>query len=287
MSSLRPVLLLVLALLPCGCATRPADLDALLERTPVAPRSTLEGAGGAQELHGRWSERSADLLAASREDPGDADLALECSRALFRAADARMLAASLAWLEDHPRASIERTIDVEGELDEELRSEVLALVLEGRARAELSLELAPERVDARLHAALHLSLEAWARGPVGAMMEGLGKRVPRAIRAVLEEDETLESAAPLRLMGRFLDRAPWPVGDRTAAIEHLERAWRIAPTVLNGLYLGDALWSAGREDAARGAWQAALAGEDGVGTGETAPLHRELLRRRLAATLGE
>ncbi len=266
-----------------ACAARPADLDELL-RAPAPDAVTLPDT---QERLARYDEAARLGILASDRRSDDPGLAMVAARALFRAADVRMLQAALEMLDASGSTEVEDWIAAADSLPDDTKSEVLSLVLEGKSRAEQALELDPGRADALLYRALHLSLEAWAIGPTSALARGMGGRVPKAIRAAIQADADLESAAPLRLMGRFLDRAPWPLRDRSEARDLLSEATERAPVSLNLLFLGDVLYGLGDVADARSRWMSASEAPCGVLEPEVADLVRELALGRLRAVAPE
>ncbi|MFT5288576.1 MAG: hypothetical protein ACI8QS_002045 [Planctomycetota bacterium] len=277
---MKPYLRFLLPLLCTACAAQPADIEELLrpepEGSPVLDLSL-------EAKLARFDERARLGIEAAEAAPTSATLALEGSRALFQAADLRMLAATFETLEARPSTTVEDWIAADEALSGTIRSEVLALVQTGGALAERALELSEDLPGTELYAAMHLSLEAWAVGSTAALTRGLGRRVPRAIRASIESGASLESAAPLRLLGRFLDRAPWPLRDREEARLLLERAVEEAPVVLNLLFLGDVLWGLDEGEAARRRWEESLVAPSDWNTAEVSELNRDLARRRLSA----
>ena len=93
-----------------------------------------------------------------------------------------------------------------------------------------------------------------------------------------------EGAAPLRLEGRFLCLAPWPVGDRERGRALLDAAVTAAPTPLNALFQGDAAWLVEDADGAARAWELArVAAEAAPPSDAHALLVGELARMRLDA----
>ncbi len=228
--------------------------------------------------------------ARARADRADATASdrTAAARALFLAADARVQRAVIAEFEARDASApptIAWVLDAEDRAGDAVRAEVEALTRAGLAYAEPS-----THADALLAKALNTCLLAWSVGTRRALFEGLGGACDDATAAALAADEALDDAAPLRLRGRFLSRAPWPVGDRAEGLRLLRRAVEIAPVRLNLLFLGDALWQSGDEAGARAAWRRAADAEAEGGANEEAngealdAWRRRLARQRLAAT---
>ncbi len=213
----------------------------------------------------RRAEVERDALARlSRADEaaaaGRAEAALHsaAARALCTAADLRLLAGLVAHFRGASAEGPGALVRGEDALGGETRSAVEGLVREAARHARAALALAPTDLAARQDEAFAESLAAWAMGPTRALVSGAGRRLPKLLAANREAGADREDAAPLRLEGRFLCLAPWPVGDLARGRDALVEAARLAPTALNLMFLGDAHWLAGDATAARDAWRAAV-----------------------------
>jgi len=133
---------------------------------------------------------------------------------------------------------------------------------------------------------MHTSLLAWSVGKTRALFEGLGGDCKHTTEASLAAGEELEGAGALRLRGRFLSKAPWPLGDKSQAVVLLRRATQIAPVILNWLFLGDALYAQGDEPSALSAWQRAAGAKSDAGSAALGAYYREAARRRVRAATG-
>ena len=262
-----------------ACAAPPRPVDQVW--TPPADRASAP-----EDLRSVLDRRAREALAAAEVAPARGDKQLAAARALFEAADTRLQAGVLAWLDEQADADMGEVLDAEDHLGREVTEEVRSLCSEGLAAAERAVAADPAQPAALLYVALHLSLVAWAEGPASALVSGRGPRVARAIEDALEAGAEVEGCAPLRLSGRFRTRAPWPYHDLERARADLARALAGAPAVVNALFLGDAEWLAGERDAAREAWERAVdLPETALGTErERFELYRELARRRLAVS---
>jgi hypothetical protein len=165
--------------------------------------------------------------------------------------------------------------------------EILSLCTAGLEAAGRAGRSRPDDVGARLHEGLHLSLIAWANGPARSLFAGYGPRLVRAIDAALAIDAEADDGAPLRLQGRFRGKAPWPYGDLELAKTSLARAVGRSPDVINLLFLGDVLFAGDDRDGARARWQAATTAPADASIQWSAPVLRELARRRLEALARE
>jgi hypothetical protein len=273
-----PLLLLVLLLAVSGCALSAPPAETFLGGGSGNADTGADGAGLAA-----LDREAAEALAASRQHPDDADLALRAAAVLFQAADLRLQRGTLAFLDAHPDASIAAVLTASDDVASAVCTEVLSLCTDGLAAADRAAASRPQDAAVQLHRALHLSLIAWANGPARSLFAGYGGKLVAAIDAAVAADPTFDHAAPLRLQGRFRSKAPWPYGDLPQAKQVLARAVGLAPIAINLLFFGDALWAGGDRDAAAARWQAASTADGDESTRWSTPLLRELARRRLAA----
>jgi tetratricopeptide (TPR) repeat protein len=240
-------------------------------------------------LDGSSEVDCARAVDAFRAAPGDADLALQAAHALFAAADstvqAALVAAGDALADPDPSA----VLAAEADLPDAIRDRVLGLATTGAEAAQAALDALGDdpqrrgaRVDADVHLALHLTFVAWANGPMRSLMAGYGSRITAAMDRALALDPEWDGGAPLRLKGRFLAQAPWPLADREQAIALLRRAVATAPLPIHHLFLGDVLWQDGDHERAIAAWRAVLTSEPDDTTRAGAPFHRRMAELRLA-----
>ncbi len=269
------------ALLICliaSCAGPSLDVNEVLK----ADSATLEVARSDFPTPAHFDKLAAHAKSVAAPESASVPTLVNASRALFRAADARVQRASLDRLMALESAQLADVIDVEDELPDQVHAEVETLTREALAFAERALALDPTDVEARLYRAINTALLAWSVGNSRALFEGLGSDCKRAIGACLEQSEATEGAAPLRLRGRFLSKAPWPLGDQGEAVTILRRATELAPVNLNWLFLGDALHAHGDQLEAHQAWQRATSAKSDPGSAALDAYHREFARRRLA-----
>lgn len=99
---------------------------------------------------------------------------------------------------------------------------------------------AADRVEGHYYLALNMAKTVEANADI----EKLKPMLKVAKRAVTI-DPAFDAAGPLRLVGKVYMMAPeWPtsVGDRDEAVDVLKRAVKLAPTSMNRLFLGEALY---------------------------------------------
>jgi hypothetical protein len=265
--------------LSCACrATAAPSSDPI---AAAAARSSLALLG--DRLQAELDQRVRAARFAAGAAPEDARRLDGASYALFLAADLCVQRAVVDELERSPDLALDEVLRADERVSADVRRSVLQLAEEGRAHAERTLAHDPTMGVARLHLALHLSLQAWAQGTARAALSGTGSRAEHAIEAALATlDPSYHGAAPLRLAGRFFDRAPWPVHDGERARDLLERAVALASIPLNELFLGDALHGLGRTSEAKLHWRAAQDAASDASTAHLEPFVRFLAAQRLA-----
>ncbi|MCA8978849.1 MAG: hypothetical protein H6831_15960 [Planctomycetes bacterium] len=271
--------ILVACLLLAGCAGPALKVDDVLadDFTPEDQATTVYLPLAAFDLGANAARERAAAPGA-----GVAEL-VDASRSLFFAADARVQIAALETLDASADPDLETVVSVDDRASDRVRAEVESLTRAGKEYAERALPLAPDDADALLYRGLNTSLLAWSVGKQRALFEGLGKACDDATRAALAAGEAHGSGAALRLRGRFLSKAPWPVGDREEGLRQLRRSTEVASVRLNWLFLGDALHANGDAAGALDAWQRAYDADSDEDSTALAPYHRELAQRRLDA----
>jgi len=245
--------------------------------------ATLSAESGASSVLAALDAEAQAALQRSKQAPDDAAAAVAAAAVLFQAADLRLQLASLRALDAQQAPAIAAVLAADDAVGDPARTEILSLCTAGVDAAERALAQRPGDVAAQLQLGLHLSLVAWANGPARSLFAGYGSRLVAAIDAAVAADPMFDHGAPLRLLGRFRGKAPWPYGDLPAATAALHRATEQAPIVINHLFLGDALWAAGERAAAQQQWRLALTAEADASTRWSADQLRELARRRLRA----
>lgn len=235
-------LITLIALLPlAACKSFASDAS-----PPVDP--VLESG----QPSGIPSEANPDLDA----DPFDAlELA---ARGRFLSLDELVSAATLQYWAKHPPADLDEVLETPESVFEAVKEQVEQLAREGQELATELREAQPMRAAGHHWFAAHTARLAWAVGPLKAMMETLPSRCLEAVDAAIERSESYDGFAPLRLKGRFLGKAPWPVGDPKQALELLRRANDAYGCKLHHQFLAELLFEADEVPEARWHWQQVL-----------------------------
>lgn len=228
-----------------------------------------------------------DAIAAFRAAPDDVGQALETARLLFAASDRSVQQAFVDRVESLEDPSVDDVLAVEDELPDSVAERVLGLATTGAEAAQAVVDAADATdepsAEPNVLLAQHLSFVAWANGPMRSLMAGYGGRIEAAMERALEADPEWDHGAPLRLRGRFLAEAPWPLRNRDESLELLQRATDSYPMPIHHLFLGDLLHDRGDADGALAQWRQVLTSEPDETTAPIAPLHRRLAELRIDA----
>ncbi len=247
----------------------------------VAQHATADGR---QEALRRADAEVRVAQALAEAWPDSLHAQLGAARALLVAADVRLL---IDALERSEGASIDDLVASEDGAGQELKSAIRGLCSAGLDYARAAEEVGPTCDEAPYYRAFHLSLLAWSEGTSTALLRGRGPELGKLTDKLASRSPELEGAGTLRLRGRFLDRAPWPYGNRERAIMSLRMAIAFAQTPVNWQFLGDALWSDGDEAGALEAWAEGALAAPVPATEYGAAFRRRLNAARVAAAGGE
>ncbi|MEM8882604.1 MAG: hypothetical protein AAGD14_00875 [Planctomycetota bacterium] len=179
-------------------------------------------------------------------------------------------------------SSMEELLDAENRLPEDVRARVAVHASAGQQIADMWLEQEPDNAEAHLLATSLLGFEGIAKGKLSAFLEGIPNRMTRACAKLIELDETVRSAGPLQVQGRFRTIVPFPYRQLDTAIRSLERARGIAPVKQTLYFLGDAYAWKGRMGEAERTWRAALVAPSSERTEKLAGYIDQLVEQRLA-----
>ncbi|QDV05801.1 hypothetical protein Poly30_13030 [Planctomycetes bacterium Poly30] len=271
---MRNSLLMLWLCLSAGCRSAPPLHEVL------APVDAVRAEFGTLQERCDAEAFAAREVAEAR--PDDAAAQVSAARWLATAADVRLIESQVARAAAE-KLTVQQLVELDETGDADLKDAVLGLCSAGLEHGNAAADLAPEDPAALYYRAFNLSLVAWAEGKSTAILRGRGPKLKAALESVAERFPEFQFAGPLRLRARFLDRAPWPYGDRNQAIELLQEATRLAPTPVNWQFLGDALWMNGAEEKALAAWKAGAVAEADPSIDLGADLRRQLNRARVDA----
>jgi len=266
-------------LLIAACSAKPPSVDDALgngaasTEAPPAGELTLAERGARMQVKLNRAARTARDHAAKHTT--DADAQFHAARALYEAANLEVHRGVVDSLDADGADSLADLFAREDKLDSELKLRVVALADEGARFARAAIEIDGKRADARYYYAANLGRSAWGRGAAGALFSGVGTKVKGAIDDAVEADPKFEEASPLRARAGLFARAPWPMGDKKAALKVIRRAIEIADVPSNRLYLAEILWRNGDKAGAAREWRHVAAAESAT------PFDRDFAQRAL------
>ena len=131
--------------------------------------------------------------------------------------------------------------------------------VEGMRYAKKALELNPQGIEGHYYYTLSLAQYSKGISIIKALAKGLGPDYEEHIGKALEIDKMYDYAGPLRAVGRYWYKLPWPKRDIKKSIGYLEEAVASAPTNIRGhVYLAESYLKAKEKELAKEQLQKAL-----------------------------
>jgi tetratricopeptide (TPR) repeat protein len=115
------------------------------------------------------------------------------------------------------------------------------------ARAAYAIK--PQSADAAALLASSYMFWASSLGIIQSILSGAGTEYRTHAQRLVELDATYDDALGDTLLASFYLVAPWPVGDREQALEHYERAAKLAPESVRNQYGLGVYWARGGDHA--------------------------------------
>ncbi len=123
---------------------------------------------------------------------------------------------------------------------------------EGMQYAKRALELNPQGIEGNYYYALSLAQYSIGISIIKALAKGLGADYEKYIGKALETDKQYDCAGPLRAMGRYWYKLPWPKRDIKKSIRYLKGAVASAPISIRGhVYLAESYLKAKEKELAK------------------------------------
>ena len=137
---------------------------------------------------------------------------------------------------------------------------------EGMSYAMRALQVNPEGIEGHYYYALSLAQYSIGISIVKALIKGLGPDYERHLGKALAINSDYDYAGPLRAMGRYWYRLPWPKRDLKKSIYYLEQSVEAAPQSIRGyVYLAESYLKNGENERAKAALQKAVMIESNSG----------------------
>lgn len=142
---------------------------------------------------------------------------------------------------------------------DEMRDRHREMGEQGMPYAKKALEVNPAGVEGHYYYALCLAEYSIGISIVKALAKGLGPEYEKHVGRAIEIDRNYDSAGPLRAMGRYWYKLPWPKRDLKKSIFYLQQAAEAAPYSMRGrVYLAESYLKEGDKELAQAELRKAL-----------------------------
>lgn len=123
---------------------------------------------------------------------------------------------------------------------------------QGMSYANRALKVNPEGIEGHYYYALSLAQYSIGISIVKALVKGLAPDYERHLEKVLAINREYDYAGPLRAMGRYWYRLPWPKRNLKKSIFYLQESVEVAPNSIRGyVYLAESYLKDGKKDHAK------------------------------------
>ena len=122
----------------------------------------------------------------------------------------------------------------------------------GMSYAKRALTVNPKGIEGHYYYGLSIAQYSIGISIVKALIKGLGPEYEKHIGKAIELNKLYDYAGPLRAMGRYWYRLPWPKRNIDKSIDYLKEAEALAPLSTRGrVYLAESCIKGGKKDCAR------------------------------------
>jgi tetratricopeptide (TPR) repeat protein len=122
----------------------------------------------------------------------------------------------------------------------------------GMSYAKRAVAINPEGIEGHYYYGLSIAQYSIGISIVKALIKGLGPEYEKHIGKAIEINKLYDYAGPLRAMGRYWYRLPWPKRDIDKSIAYLKDAETFAPLSTRGrIYLAESCLKGGKKGCAR------------------------------------
>ncbi len=123
---------------------------------------------------------------------------------------------------------------------------------QGMPYGEKALTLNPAGIEGHYYYALCIAEYSIGISIVKALAKGLGPEYEKHVGKAIEMDRQYDGAGPLRAMGRYWYKLPWPKRDLKKSIRYLKEAAEAAPYSMRGrVYLAESYLKDDEKEPAR------------------------------------
>ncbi|MBN2382936.1 tetratricopeptide repeat protein [bacterium] len=144
-------------------------------------------------------------------------------------------------------------------LEDDQSERLETLGIEGMDWADRAMKLNPQGLEGHYYKALAISNYSRGISIVKALIKGLANDYVAHLEHVLKNDRAFDQGGPLRAMGRYYWKLPWPKYDYKQSLKYLDQALEVNPDVLRThFYRADTLWALKKYQEARVAFEYVL-----------------------------
>lgn len=130
---------------------------------------------------------------------------------------------------------------------------------QGMPYGKKALAINPGGIEGHYYYALCIAEYSIGISIVKALAKGLGPEYEKHVGTALELDRQYDSAGPLRAMGRYWYKLPWPKRDSKKSVRYLKEAVEAAPFSIRGrVYLAESYLKGGDKEPAEAELREAL-----------------------------
>ena len=135
----------------------------------------------------------------------------------------------------------------------------------GMSYGKRAVTVHPQGVEGHYYYGLSIAQYSIGISIVKALIKGLGPEYEKHIGRAISIDKLYDYAGPLRAMGRYWYRLPWPKRNIDKSIDYLKEAETIAPLSTRGhVYLAESYLKSGEKGLARKQLKTAIDMEQGL-----------------------
>lgn len=203
------------------------------------------------------------MIKAADKWPHDYQIQWRAVRAIHASGDAQYYQFRLTNYENALKSNrIKSTNDVM-ELSEDISPEqgqiLLALGVKARSYADRAVALNPQGVEGRYYNALAISIYAYGKSIIKALLEGLGPKYEQHLKDALSINKNYREGHLFAAYGRYWYSLPWPKRNLKKSLEDLLAAYQQNPSDTQILdFLADTYFALKQKNEAKRMWEECL-----------------------------